>query len=665
MRTALKVIAWIVGVVAVVIIAAAVLIPIFVNPNDYKPQIEALVKEKTGRQLSLQGNIKLSVFPWLGLQLGPTSLSNPPGFSGAPFARVASTELRVKLLPLLRKRVELGTVVLDGLVLNLERNRSGRSNWSGFGQAGAAPKPAPAKGARSGSAFPITALAVGGVRVSHATLRWDDRQSGSRYAVQGLDLSTGAIQGGRPFPVDLGFALTGKGLPAAGVKVHLHSAVTLDLARQTVALKGLSVRLGDLTLDGELSGQGILSAPHLQGRLRVPAFDARRLFAQLGLHAPATADPKALTKVSADLGLAAAPDRLSVDPLKLTLDDTHLSGRLAVQRFRHPAISFALDIDRLDLDRYLPPPAKGGAKGGAAMAATPGGAAAGAAAKLPVGVLRKFDLDGTLHIGALTAFKLRSRDIRVTVRSRNGDLRVHPATARLYGGTYSGDIGLDAAASVPRLSMNEHLNGVQVGALAKDLAGVSRISGTGDLYARLTARGDNVMQLRRTLDGKAGLALKDGAFEGVNLTHLVCTAWALYKRRGPPPPAPARTAFGSLTANAVVSGGVARNRDLRLATPVLRATGEGSANLVNQTLDYELKATFLNPVQCGGVQARELKGLTVPVRIGGTFQKPSFRVDLAQVLKGEVRRKLEQKLQEQLRKKLPGAIPKGLENLLR
>lgn len=664
MRALLKVIAWIVGVLVAVVIAAAVLIPIFVNPNDYKPQIEALVKAKTGRQLTLQGDIKLSVFPWLGLRLGPTRLSNPPGFSGASFAKVASSELRVKLLPLLDRRVELGTVVLDGLVLNLERNRNGRPNWAGFGRPGSETKPSSAESARGGGAPPIAALAIGGVRVIDATLRWNDRRSGARVALRNLNLTTGAIRSGRSFHVDLGFALTGKALPKAGVNVRLRSVVTFDLGRRTLTLKGLVVDLGDLKLTGDVSGTQVLSAPRLQGRFKIADFDPRRLFPELGLSVPRTADPKALTNASAELGFVSTPARLAVDPLSLTLDDTHLTGRFAVRRFARPSMSFALDVDRLDLDRYLPPPAKGpgGKAPVAAVPATPGGVAAGAAGTLPVGALRKFDLDGTLRIGELTAFKLHAKDIRVTVRSRNGDLRIHPATARLYGGTYSGDIGLNAGARVPRLSMNEHLEGVQVGALVRDLAGVRKVSGTGDLYARLTARGGNIAYLRRTLNGKVGLALKDGAFEGVNLTHVVCTAWALYKRRPPPPAAPPRTRFGSLTANAAITGGVLRNRDLLLTSPVLRATGAGTANLVNRTLDYGLKATFLNPVQCGaGAPAGELKGLTVPVRVAGTFQQPRFRVDLAMVFKNEVRRKVERKLERRLREKLP----KGLENLFR
>ncbi|MHB1239913.1 MAG: AsmA family protein, partial [Gammaproteobacteria bacterium] len=353
----LKFTAWLLGVLVVVVVAAAILIPIFVNPNDYKPQIVALVKEKTGRNLTLQGNIKLSVFPWLGLQLGPTELSNPPGFSTEPFAKIASTELRVKLLPLLRKRVEMGTVVLDGLVLNLERNKRGTTNWADLGQTqGGAAQPAPSQTKTKGGTLPMAALAVGGVRVSDATVRWDDRQSGSRYDVKGLNLTTGAIQPGAPFDVDLRFALTGKGLPAKGVAVKLHSGVKLDLDRQTLDLNKLSLALADLKITGDVAGTQVLSAPRFRAQLAVPTFSPRRLLADLGMAAPKTADPKALDTASAQFTVVTAPGRVQVEPLTVNLDATRLAGTLGVRNFAHPSISFDLDVNKLDLDRYLPAP---------------------------------------------------------------------------------------------------------------------------------------------------------------------------------------------------------------------------------------------------------------------------------------------------------------------
>src|ERR1700677_2597046 len=87
-----------------------------VKPNDYKGQIAAAVKQSTGRDLNL-GRIHLSVFPWVALELGPGSLGNRPGSGAEAFLVFDQAEVRVRLIPLLRKRLEVaGMRVTSGRV---------------------------------------------------------------------------------------------------------------------------------------------------------------------------------------------------------------------------------------------------------------------------------------------------------------------------------------------------------------------------------------------------------------------------------------------------------------------------------------------------------------------------------------------------------------------
>ncbi|NNM62687.1 MAG: AsmA family protein, partial [Steroidobacteraceae bacterium] len=117
MRT-VKLIAIALGALIALFAALLASVWLFVTPNDYKTQIEQLVKDETGRELALPGAIKLSVFPWIALQLGPASLGNPPGFPTVPFASVKHVALRVKLLPLLlHNQLRIGRIEIDGLDL--------------------------------------------------------------------------------------------------------------------------------------------------------------------------------------------------------------------------------------------------------------------------------------------------------------------------------------------------------------------------------------------------------------------------------------------------------------------------------------------------------------------------------------------------------------------
>ena len=117
----------VVAVGLVVVLAVALLF--IVDPNDYKGQIASAVEAQTGRTLTIEGDMALSVFPWLGLDIGKTQLSNAAGFGDAPMARMDAVQVRVKMLPLLRNDLEMDTVRLSGLQLNLARLADGSTNW--------------------------------------------------------------------------------------------------------------------------------------------------------------------------------------------------------------------------------------------------------------------------------------------------------------------------------------------------------------------------------------------------------------------------------------------------------------------------------------------------------------------------------------------------------
>ena len=143
----LRLVVFALGGLVLLMVAAAIILPLVVDPNDFKGEIASAVEAKTGRTLTMEGDIGLSVFPWLGLDIGPVSLSNGKGFSARPFASMKAVQVRIKLLPLLTRQVEMDTVVLQGLNLSLETDLSGKTNWSDLaGAAGSEEVPAAAAG---------------------------------------------------------------------------------------------------------------------------------------------------------------------------------------------------------------------------------------------------------------------------------------------------------------------------------------------------------------------------------------------------------------------------------------------------------------------------------------------------------------------------------------
>jgi len=355
MKKILRLLALVAGGLVLLAAAIAVAVALLVDPNDFKGTLEARVRAATGRELRIEGPISLSFFPWLGLSLGPTELGNLPGFPTPVLARLEHTRIRVRLLPLLfEQRLEMDTVTVRGLSLNLARDAAGRTDWAGLVPAGAGQAPG----------LP-GALAVGGVQIQGATIRWDDAVSGSHLVLDRLDLGTGKLLPGEPTAVHLAFdlsareprvtgrveadarvqpdpgaqrwsardlhasvALQGTSLPGGRLRLSLAADVSCDLAAHTVAATRLRLDVPRITA-------GALQADvNLQGRAGVDldkqalALQQMRIGVELS-GAPLSGGPLAVeggADVLVDLGTRSA----TVSALRVQAEQLHASGGFRV-----------------------------------------------------------------------------------------------------------------------------------------------------------------------------------------------------------------------------------------------------------------------------------------------------------------------------------------------
>ena len=131
-----KVIKWVAicgGGLIVLIILALLLIPMFVDVQKYKPVIEEKVAESTGRSFTIGDDLSLSLFPWAGISFSNLHFGNPSGFQEKDFITVKSFEVRVKLLPLISRDIQVKRFILEGARIVLEKNKDGLGNWEGLG----------------------------------------------------------------------------------------------------------------------------------------------------------------------------------------------------------------------------------------------------------------------------------------------------------------------------------------------------------------------------------------------------------------------------------------------------------------------------------------------------------------------------------------------------
>jgi AsmA protein len=656
-KTLIKIIVGLVGLVVVVVVAAAVLIPMFFDPNDYKDELATLAKEHTGRELTIEGDIGLSVFPWIGLDLGVVELGNAPGFKAPRFARTEKVSIRLKLMPLLSKTIEMDTITVHGLEVNVEKKADGTTNIpTAGGTGGETPQTSDSDAGETG----IAGVAIGGVDVRDGALSWSDYGSGASYTINNLAAQTGSLALGKPVDVtvsfdvagkkpamngrvefsaevlsdlakqlhkvsglDLKVNLTGASLPNGALTAQVNANATADLAKGTAVLSDLKIAVGDLNLNGALHMAGLDGAPTFKGDMTLAQFDPKALMGTLGMAPIKTADDKVLRALSAKFVLSGNSSRAALNPLSVRLDDSTLKGKLELVDFARSALRFDLELDAIDADRYLP-----AASESSVSAATPGGAAAGAS-PIPVDTLRGLDAAGNLRVGKLKIAKLTTSQILVTLKAKDGLVRLNPVTAKLYEGAYSGDIKLDVRGKVAAFSVNESLNGVKAGPLLTDLQGEDRLNGTTNLTASLTARGAGPEAMKQSLNGRIRFDFLNGAIKGLNVAQMLRDAQAkLTGGSAGGAKGPNQTDFSELGGTINLKNGLATNTDLSAKSPFLRIAGKGQASLVKETINYGLTTSVVaSGAGQGGNDLKNLAGIDIPIKVTGTFSEPSYGLD--------------------------------------
>jgi AsmA protein len=634
--------------IGVLVCAVLVGVWLLVNPNHYKGRIAAAVKESTGRDLQLTGDIKLSVFPWIALELGAATLGNPPGFSEEPFLSFAHASVRVKLLPLLRERLQVARVEIEGLDVRLRKNAEGRGNWQDAHSSPPAPK-AEADHDAPRAWTPFARLKL------HGRLRYEGT------TVENINLETGAAAADQVVPVRATFDAN-RGIPGEQISMNAQFNLSEDvqalqwqiaavnfsgtltrpgsdrpthwdlsapvlqvsLTQQTLAVPAFSMSYAGAHVNGQVSATHILDDLSMTGSATLAPLVLREFAPRLGVTLPTTRDAKALSALSATTYFAYGANAVSLSNVTLRLDDTQLQGHIQFHTGGKGAIEFDLTADQVDLDRYRAPQG--------ATADPP--SAAGGADRSPT----PLDARGTFTLRAAHVAGMDFSALHITLLAEDNVIHLFPIEAQIDGGRYSGDITLDERGAVPTLSVDEHLTGVDMARLLAGSAQKGRLSGRATLNLKATARGATVDAFLKTLSGHLDANLADGALEGIDVGYEMSLAQALLDKSAAPPRVnTGHTPFEVFQTSAQIANGVAETHDLNIASSALKVTGQGSANLASKAIDFKLLAA---------VATAPARTTDIPLKVTGTYSAPTVRPDIEAVAKGQ----LKQKLQDILKK---------------
>jgi AsmA protein len=568
----------VIGVAVIFVVAIAGVFIATFDANQYKQDLSDLVRDSTGRDLQFYGDVGLTFYPALGMELGALSLSNAAGFASEPMVKVNKVSISVDVASIIAFSPEIDELILDGLEINLQKNGKGITNWDDLKKTEAAQasntqssaKASESSASSSGSEPMKINGAFGGLNITNAQLSWVDAQAGAEYQVQNLTIKTGRITPDEPFDFQLQVGLESKD----EIKAEF------DLVAQIQYLFD-------------------------QGQLNLSA---------LAVNISAVGKPFPLGKIQ--VGIASElielnPQKRSVSlkGLVLTLDDNRITGEVNVTDTAQPALNFKLASDNLDIDALLgTPPVQ--------------------PAPEPVP-----ETEGEPEV-----VDKAEKDFGVS--ANNGVVNLDPIKMNLYDGSFSGQVRLDARADLPKYSVNKNFKGIQIGKLLTDFSGEDRVSGALNANVSVITQGEWLSALKKNSNGDVKLAFKDGALNGFNIRYSIVKARAKLKFESPPPLQNRKTDFSSLELSGVIKNGVFISNDLNLQAPAMRVSGEGQADLNNNTVNYLVNAKLVGTSkgQDGGT-ADDLFGLLIPVRIDGPFVNPKIDVQYDEMLKNKAAQK--------------------------
>jgi AsmA protein len=557
------------------VIAAAVIFVMTFDANRYKPQIERLVQEKTGRTLKLQGPLEAAVWPTLGAKVSGVTFSERG--SEQQFLALDNAHVSVGLMALLRGEVVVDRVRISGFKANIVKQKDGRFNFSDLLEA-KADKPAAkeekaAKKEKDEGGGAAVAFDIAGIDIDKSAITYRDLSTGKEYSVSDFKLGTGRIAERADGKLQVHAAVKA---PDLDLKLDLGADYKLDLPGQTLALDNLALKVG--------------------GK-----------------------------------------------------EETNVKGRLALTKLSPPAYAFDLSIDKLNVDAYLPEEQKPAASSsGQEKPSQP----AKPAADTPVDLsaLKDLTADGKLQIGALQVRGLKLSNVKLDVKAANGKVEA-PHSANLYEGTLSGTLGAQADG---RIALKDTLNGIAIGPLLRDAAQQDKLEGKGNLSLDVNTAGKSVNAMKKALAGNAKVDLRDGAIKGIDIGKILSKARsALGQQQAQAEASSERTDFSSLTASFNIKNGVAQNDDLDVKAPLFRITGAGKIDIGNSNLDYVTKAAVVATAKGqGGAEADALSGITVPVRLSGSFDSLKYDVNYGAVATDLAKSKAGEKLREKLEERL-------------
>ena len=466
------------------------------------------------------------------------------------------------------------------------------------------------------------------MRIVEGKITYIDRASGTREEITDLNLELSLPDIDSPFNAAGNFVLRGKEI---GTELDVASLGQLMGGTATAVKAAVSSDLVSLTFDGEVTQA---EAPVVAGNIDLDVPSVRELIVFAAPDQPFEAAEGTFGPFKVNGKLDMVGQKVSFQDAEITFDELVARGNMQVDNSAAvPRVTANVSTEFLDVTPYLGAADEGAAGSEQDTSGDGGGGEPAGWSEDPIDLsgLKAANADISISTAGLKVNEIEIGQSALAILLEGGRLTANLTEMQLYGGNGTGQVVADGSGETPAVAAKFDLSGVEAEPLLTDAAQMDRLSGTLDGNLDVTSSGGSQKALVSALNGTSAFKFTDGAIQGVNIASMFRNI-SLDAITGSFSEAE-KTDFAELSGSFQITNGIARNTDLLMQAPVLRMTGEGDIAMPTRTIDYLIKPKLVGTLEGQGGDAAP-PGLTIPVRIQGSWDDPSYQPDMEAVLKG-------------------------------
>ena len=591
-------------ILILVIVISIVSLIVFVDPNHFRGYISQTVKDKTGYELTIEGDLRWHVWPQVSILTDAVKLSD----TGAtkPLLTADNMRLDVELLPLFSKNLAIKNVFIKSALINITDESKG-DNAKKYTQT------------LTPSSQPNTDISENKKNASN----W-------KFSLNKFEIADSTV--------------------ALQYNNDLINFRNINLLLEQNNDKNLSIELkGNIDKNQQDLFYSVNANVDLTQFPEKAIIDLKKLdYSYNGIASSNKALKGSATGV---FNYQQSPKQLNSQNLVFSVNDNNFTSKINTRFDNKPYVDLQLSSEKLDLTPFLQQNAKSNKD--IPVQQTSPVVSSVAKDNNQLSILNAFDGKTTINIKEIKANKIIMNNVKLNVDNQDGIATFKDLNFDFANGHITATGTANGKQKTPQIKLNTKINNINLNSfftqmdMAYDLDGIFNASGILETNSLTTNK------LLESLKGNANIVITNAKLNNINIQNIIESAAAKYGNGNDKSGNQKKyTEFHKINTNAYLNQGNIELNSLNANSETLDIiSGSGKVGMLNHDLDVNLNIKLLGGWNSKSDTIAKLQKVTIPLRIYGQFSNLRYQLDIAQILSDVFSDKLQQRL-DKLRDKL-------------